>query len=94
MRGRPSDASYSTDVGIVRTNASLVRACGVLDELAEETAGAGCESVDLRSRLTVARLVAAAARARRESRGVHYNADHPDRDDENWQHDSLMPAGR
>ena len=82
------------DVGIVRTDTSLVRACGVLDELAEEMAGAGCVPVDLRSRLTVARLVADAARARRESRGVHYNADHPDRDDENWQHDSLMQAGR
>ena len=82
------------DVGIVRTNASLARACGILDELAQEVACAGCAPADLRSKLTVARLVAHSARSRCESRGVHHNADHPDRDDENWQHDSLMRAGR
>ena len=81
------------DVGIVRTDQSLVRACGVLDELEKEAADAGSVPVDLNNKLTVARLVAHSARARRESRGVHFNADHPERDDENWQHDSLMRAG-
>lgn len=82
------------DVGIVRTDRSLVRACGVLDELEKEVADAGSAPATLSNKLTVARLVAHSARARRESRGVHFNADHPERDDENWQHDSLMRAGR
>jgi L-aspartate oxidase len=82
------------DVGIVRTDESLRRACRVLDELEKEVADAGPAPVELSNKLTVARLVARSARARRESRGVHFNADHPERDDENWQHDSLMRAGR
>ena len=82
------------DVGIVRTDASLMRACDALDRVEKEMADAGFGSVELRNKLTVAQLVAHSARARRESRGVHYNEDHPDRDDENWQHDTLRRAGR
>jgi L-aspartate oxidase len=77
------------EVGIVRSNASLLHACDSLDALMQEVT-----DVELQNKLTVARLVAQSARARRESRGVHFNADHPERDDENWQHDSLMQAGR
>lgn len=93
------------DVGIVRTDESLLRACDALDEMTQETADPEqrvaeqqvaeqqVASSDLRNKLAVARLVAHSARTRHESRGVHYNADHPDRDDENWQHDTLMRAG-
>jgi len=37
-----------------------------------------------RSLLTVARLIAGAALRREESRGAHFRADFPTRDDERW----------
>lgn len=80
------------DVGIVRNDAGLARACAALDQWQDEATAAG--SAALRGRLTVARLMAHGARARLESRGVHYNEDHPSRDDGTWQHDTLMRAGR
>ena len=59
---------------------------GVLDQMAAR--GIGEEMIVL------ARLVAHSARMRSETRGVHYNEDHPERDDDNWQHDSLLRTGR
>ena len=82
------------EVGIVRTDESLARACSALEEMEQELAETDPAPVELNNKLTVARLVAQSARARRESRGVHYNADHPERDDENWQHDNLIRASR
>ena len=79
------------EVGITRTDAGLRRACEALDELDGEISAGGVDSasVDLRNRIDVARLVAHSARLRRESRGVHYNEDHPERDDETWGRVSL-----
>ena len=79
------------EVGITRTDAGLRRACEALDEMDGEVSAGGLDpaSVDLRNRLAVARLVAHSARRRRESRGVHYNEDHPERDDETWGRVSL-----
>lgn len=85
------------EVGITRSDAGLDRACAALDELDSEwrdADGIDIESVTLRNRIAVARLVAHPARMRRETRGVHYNEDHPERDDEHWQHDTLLRAGR
>ena len=39
---------------------------------------------ELQNLLTVSSMITAAARARTESRGVHFRTDHPERDDENW----------
>ena len=80
------------EVGITRTDAGLRRACDLLDELDGEISPGGLDpaSVDQRNRLDVARLVAHSARRRRESRGVHYNEDHPERDDETWGRVSLL----
>ena len=79
------------EVGITRTDAGLRRACEALDEMDEEvsTGETVPASESLRNRLAVARLVAHSARRRRESRGVHYNEDHPERDDETWGRVSL-----
>ncbi len=79
------------EVGITRTDAGLRRACDLLDELDREIPEGGLDpaSVALRNRIDVARLVAHSARRRRESRGVHYNEDHPGRDDEAWGRVSL-----
>ena len=43
------------------------------------------EAWDLQNMLTLARLVAASARERTESRGTHFRTDHPERDDTHWQ---------
>jgi len=40
--------------------------------------------------VTLARLIAEAALARRESRGAHYRSDFPARDEENYKHHTLQ----
>ncbi|HET7036968.1 MAG TPA: FAD-binding protein [Thermomicrobiaceae bacterium] len=83
------------DCGVVRTRAGLLRARARLDELAEEAARIGVpgpaaanygwqEALDVVNQITVAKLVAEAALAREESRGAHYRADFPERDDAHW----------
>jgi L-aspartate oxidase len=61
-------------VGLVRTGRGLREALARLETLAAELARA---SGATRSLVTVARLVATAALARRESRGAHFRADYP-----------------
>jgi L-aspartate oxidase len=38
-------------------------------------------------------LIVESAIARRESRGLHYNVDYPDTDDEHWLKDTVLKAG-
>jgi succinate dehydrogenase / fumarate reductase flavoprotein subunit len=81
--------AMANDVGPFRTAASLARALGAIDEMADELAerpvGDGgafdlrrLEWFDLRNMLLVARAVATAALARTESRGAHQREDYPD----------------
>jgi len=54
--------------------------------------------VELRNLSTIAELVVEAATARRESRGLHFTLDHPERDDAQFLKDTLLrkpgPAAR
>jgi L-aspartate oxidase len=49
--------------------------------------------IELRNLATVASLVIAAAQCRKESRGLHYNLDHPQPDDEHFARDTLLQRG-
>jgi len=49
--------------------------------------------IELRNIATTAKLVTRAAQFRKESRGLHYNLDHPERDDGHYLHDTLLRRG-
>jgi succinate dehydrogenase/fumarate reductase flavoprotein subunit len=81
-------ATMADDVGPFRTEAGLARALAAIDDMAralgERPAGDNrafdlrrLEWFDLRNMLLVARTVAMAALARRESRGAHQREDFP-----------------
>ncbi|CAN5695848.1 L-aspartate oxidase [soil metagenome] len=80
------------DVGLFRDAATLERAVQTFEEpwrrlQAHLTAKGRLDVKQWRAAnlLTVARLIARAALRREESRGAHYRADYPQRDDINWQ---------
>lgn len=85
-------------VGIVRSDRGLQRACEETERLAREIEALyrgqrlDAELVQLRNLATVATLIARSARQRLESRGVHYNRDHPACDDARWQRPTLLVA--
>ena len=84
------------EVGIVRSDRSLERASVEAGRMASEIEALyneltpEAELVQLRNLATVAELIARSARLRLESRGVHYNSNHPERDDANWQRPTLL----
>jgi L-aspartate oxidase len=77
-------AIMAADVGVVRDAAGLRRALAAIDALAGRD-----PSVRFRNMRTTAKLIAAAALARTESRGGHYRADFPDADPA-WQHRTFI----
>lgn len=81
-------------VGIMRHGAELKSALEDLAHLAEEEM-----NTRTRNFVTLARLITQAALWREESRGGHYRADFPERDDERWhvhsaQHKDFAIAAR
>ncbi len=86
-------------VGIVRSDERLNRAIQRIAVLREEIEASyrdyilDADLVELRNIGLMAELIILSAARRRESRGLHWNRDHPRRDDRRWRRDTLLQAG-
>jgi succinate dehydrogenase/fumarate reductase flavoprotein subunit len=71
--------TMTTHAGVMREAAGLEHAAGAIDHIGGAAAGLPDEPAtwELRSLVTVATAVVAAATERRESRGAHHRVDHP-----------------
>jgi len=83
-------------VGIVRTDKRLMRARRRLDLLREEIRDyywrfkVTRDVIELRNITEVAHLIVECATRRKESRGLHFSLDYPERDEHNWKHDTVV----
>jgi len=83
-------------VGIVRSSFRLSRAARRLNVILEEVeefyrkTTVTKDLIELRNIAVVAKLILQCAMSRRESRGLHFMTDYPNRDDMFWQHDTLI----
>jgi len=83
-------------VGIVRTDRRLQKARARLDIIRHEVQEyywnylLTPELIELRNISTVAELIVDSALLRKESRGLHYNLDHPNRDDKFFKHNTVL----
>jgi L-aspartate oxidase len=86
-------------VGIVRSNKRLARAQRRIGILQEEISKYYWDFIitgdllELRNIATVADLIIRSAMIRKESRGLHYNLDYPNRDDRDWGKDTIIEKG-
>jgi L-aspartate oxidase len=71
-------------VGLFRDREGLERAVATLEDSARRLPPSTPDEWREHNLLTVARLIAGAALRREESRGGHFRADFPDRDDAHW----------
>jgi L-aspartate oxidase len=85
-------------VGIVRSNKRLELARARLEPVIQEIEQHYWDYIitrdflELRNIALVARLIIEAASLRKESRGGHFLADYPEKDDWNWRRDTILSS--
>jgi L-aspartate oxidase len=83
-------------VGIVRSDFRLRRAMSRVELIREEVGRyyrrtkLSPDLLELRNMAITAWLIVNCARHRKESRGLHYNTDYPERNDAFWEHDTII----
>jgi len=83
-------------VGVVRSNERLADAARRLELIREEVDrfyrrfAVDPDLLELRNIVLVAEIILRQATARKESRGLHYNRDHPERDDLHFRRDTVL----
>ena len=86
-------ATMTALAAVTRSADGLAEAAAGIAALAGSLGGGGPHALETRNLLACAALTVAAAGLREESRGTHFRADHPERDDAHWRLHTVWRRG-